>query len=128
MSENISLDQVRSDDKFNFVSQYDSYNQFDVDDVESPPRSCNITNEYYEPGQFCDTMKDSHNSMSYFHLNCRGLSTNWESFSELLCDLHGDFFSFDFVGVSEVYKCDLHRRIQGGGSRGSGPPPFFLKL
>ena len=48
MSDNISLDQVRSDDKFNFVSQYDSYNQFDVDDVESPLRSCNITNEYYE--------------------------------------------------------------------------------
>ena len=82
MSDNISLDQVRSDDKFNFVSQYDSYNQFDVDDVESPLRSCNITNDYYEPGQFCDTMKDSHNYMSYFHLNCRGLSTNWESFSE----------------------------------------------
>ena len=58
MSDNISLDQVRSDDKFNFVSKYESNNQFDVDDV----RSCNITNEYYmyEPGQFCDIMKDSH--------------------------------------------------------------------
>ena len=67
MSDNISLDQVRSDDKFNFVSQYDSNNQFDVDDVESPLWSCNITNEYYEPGQLCDIMKDSHNSMSYFH-------------------------------------------------------------
>ena len=71
MSDNISLDQVRFDDKFNFVSQYDSYNQFDVDDVESPLRSCNITNEY-EPGQFCDSMKDSHNSMSYYLAPHRG--------------------------------------------------------
>ena len=69
MSDNISLDQVRSDDKFNLVSQYDSYNQFDVDDVESPLRSCNITNEYYEPGQFCDTMKDSHNVLFSLELS-----------------------------------------------------------
>ena len=27
-------------------------------------------------------MKDSHNSMSYFHLNCHGMSANWESFNE----------------------------------------------
>ena len=36
-----------------------------------------------------------------------GPSENWESFSELLCDLHGDFLSFDIAGVSEAHKCDL---------------------
>ena len=50
MSDSISLVQVRSDDKYDFVSQYEESNN-QVDDDESPFRSCNITNEYYEAGQ-----------------------------------------------------------------------------
>ena len=48
MSDSISLVQVRSDDKYDFVSQYEESNN-QVDDDESP--ICNITNEYYEAGQ-----------------------------------------------------------------------------
>ena len=57
-------------------------------------------------------MKDFQNCMSYVHLDCRGRSANWESFSELLCDLHGELFSFDFVRASEIYKCDLDGRLK----------------
>ena len=40
-------------------------------------------------------------------MNCRGLSHNWENFETLLSELHSDVFSFDFVGVSEAYRCDM---------------------
>ena len=46
-----------------------------------------------------------------FYINCRGLSSNWESFRGLLCDTHGDKFAFDFIGVSEVYRCDFDTRL-----------------
>ena len=46
-----------------------------------------------------------------FHINCRGLSSNWESFRSLLCDMHGEKFSFDVIGVTEVYRCDFDTRL-----------------
>ena len=47
-----------------------------------------------------------------FHLNCRSVSSNWESFCDLLCDLHQeDKFSFDVVGMSEVYRCERDSRL-----------------
>lgn len=53
--------------------------------------------------------RESHSS--FFHLNCRGLSHNWENFETLLSELHNDVFSFDFVGVSEAYRCDMDTRL-----------------
>ncbi len=53
-------------------------------------------------------MKDP---LSFYHLNCRGLSANWESFHNLICDLHGDAFSFDLIGISELYKCCNDNRL-----------------
>ena len=53
--------------------------------------------------------------MSYFHLNCRGLSSNWDSFNNLLCDLHDDTFNFDFIGISEIFNNtgDLRLNLSG---------------
>jgi len=48
---------------------------------------------------------------SYFHLNCRGLSSNWDSFQNLICDMHSDQHSFDFIAISEIFHCDHDRRI-----------------
>ena len=45
------------------------------------------------------------------HLNCRGLSANWAFFRDLLYDLHGDQFSFDLIGISEVIRCDNDTRL-----------------
>ena len=65
---------------------------------------------YFEPDQFCNHA-EKFSGQSYFHLNCRGLSSNWESFRELLCDLHGDQFSFDIIGISEVFNCENDKRL-----------------
>ncbi len=50
---------------------------------------------------------------TYFHLNCRGLS--WDSFRSLICDLHGDNFSFDVIGISEIFRtsCDMRLKLPG---------------
>ena len=38
-------------------------------------------------------------------------SSNWESFHDLLCDLHDENVSFDYIGISEVFKCDTNLRL-----------------
>ena len=68
--------------------------------------------EYYEPVQFQNQLGDKlQNSTNYFHINCRGLSSNWENVRDLLCDLHSDNFAFDMIGVSEVYRCENDSRL-----------------
>ena len=53
----------------------------------------------------------SKNTNSYFHLNCRSLANNWDYFKELLCELHNESFSFDFIGISELWKCEGDFRL-----------------
>ena len=36
---------------------------------------------------------------------------NWECFRDLQCDLRGDSFVFDLIGVSEVFCCDNDTRL-----------------
>jgi len=55
---------------------------------------------------------DANNAFSYFHINCRGQSAKWESFRELLCELKSDNFCFDYIEVSEVFKCDDDHRLK----------------
>ena len=66
--------------------------------------------QYYEPDQFCTKVQNV-KAFSYFHLNCRGLSANWDAFRDLLIDLHGEHFSFDIIGISEIFKCDNDSRL-----------------
>jgi len=109
MADNISLDQVRVNDRFNLKSLYE-LDATNIDDNYESPFSY-IDCNYYEPEQFNEKTKDFQNSTSYFHLNCRSLSSNWGSFYDLLCELHDTKFSFDFIGISEVFKCDKDQRL-----------------
>jgi hypothetical protein len=75
----------------------------DDDDYQSPFNS-NITgSDYYEPHEFQKKFSNIQSVSSYFHLNCRSLNSNWDGFRNLLCDLHGETFAFDFIGISEVF-------------------------
>jgi hypothetical protein len=56
--------------------------------------------------------QDISNSSSFFHLNCRGLSANWESFKALLCDLQSESFMFDFIAISEIFKHSRDKRLK----------------
>ncbi len=87
MTDNITLDRVSTSSKFDLISMYDNANDTEDDDS---PFQYNVTNcSYYEPLDFqrysqTDGVKDQ---ISLFHLNCRGLSANWNSFHELIYNL-----------------------------------------
>jgi len=62
--------------------------------------------DYCKPINFKELTKFTWNSVSYFQLNSSNISWNWESFYDLICNLHDENFSFDYIGVSEVFNCD----------------------
>jgi len=95
MADNISLDKVMDDERYNFVSLYESTNPDNEEGIDSPFDDISSSCNYYDPDQFSDMTKNVNNACSYFHLNCRGLSADWESFQELLCELQPDNFCFD---------------------------------
>ena len=103
---NITLNQIRTENKYNLKSLFEDVD----DDYDDSPFQYTNNCSYFEPDQFCNHA-EKFSGQSYFHLNCRGLSSNWESFRELLCDLHGDQFSFDIIGISEVFNCENDKRI-----------------
>ena len=117
----ISLDEVITDtDRFNLATIYNSQRSEDDQELDYPPfshsesESCTCT--YYEPQNLLNLVKEkvahgNKHTQSYVHLNCRGLSSNWEKFQDLLCNLHSYEFSFDYIGISEVFRCDRDQRI-----------------
>ncbi len=108
MADNINLDQIRTDPEFDLTH---IYNETDYEYDDSPFQFYNHCS-YHEVGQFKTHLNKLDSiGRSYFHLNCRGLSSNWEVFHELLCNLHSDSFDFDFIGVSEAYRCDQDKRL-----------------
>ena len=109
MTNKITLDQAGSESRFNLASLLD----VDEDDFpnDSPLQYGRHDCKYYDPDQFHSEVAGIHNPMSFFHLNCRGLSSNWESFRSLICDLHQDDFEFGFIGVSELFRCELDTRV-----------------
>jgi hypothetical protein len=81
------------------------------DNGDSPLRQGNQECKYYEPDQFSQIIEGTTIALSSFHLNCRSLSSNWDAFHNLLCDLHNKDFSFDIIGVSEVFRADRDTRV-----------------
>ncbi len=110
MTDNISLDQVRAEDRFDFRSIYE-IDDFDDEVRDSPYTEYGTKCNYCDPVEFQQDNSERLNYDSFFHLNCRSLSANWESFNNLLCELHGDKFSFDFIGVTEVFECSRDKRL-----------------
>ncbi len=104
----ISLDQIRGNTEYDLINTYDIYSD---DHADSPFTEVNKACDYFDPDQFNEMSSQLKNKSSYFHLNCRGLSNNWESFKELLYELHSEQFSFDFIGISELWKCDGDCRL-----------------
>ncbi len=75
-----------------------------MDDEEDDSINNQIVNsDYYDPEEFHKNFAKLQGIISYFHINCRSLSSNWEAFRELLCEMHGEDFAFDFIGMSEVF-------------------------
>jgi len=81
--------------------------------VNTTLMSCTFIS-YYKPADFqryihTDVLRDQ---ISLFHLNCRGLSANWDSFHDLICNLRCFSFSFNVIGISEIYQCKNDARLR----------------
>ena len=111
--DNITLNQVQTEKNYDLKRVYEDTFEEEYDD--SPFQFSNNC-KYFEPHQFLNNV-DTLNRNTFFHLNCRGLSANWESFRDLLGDIHGKTFSFDIIGISEVFSCDRDKRISLPGYR-----------
>ena len=78
----------------------------------------NVKCKYHLPDQFLDEI-DPMRGHSYFNLNCRGLSAHWDQFYELVSNITNNHFSFDFIGLTEVFKTNHDQRLH---------LPFYHKL
>ena len=110
MSDDEAETLVGSTNESDLVNILERFN--DIDDTDSPYTYSDHTCTYTEPSEFYKLNSDHRTKNSCFHVNCRGLSSNWESFFELICDLHSELFKFDFIGISEAYKCGHDMRLQ----------------
>jgi hypothetical protein len=112
LDSNLRLDQIRGNKKFDFKEIYEGNDATSEDGSESPLTQTHVHCEYYEPKQFNNVSDSFQNSTSYFHINTCSLSKKWDRFRELICELQGEKFSFDFIGVSEVFDtCNRDCRI-----------------
>lgn len=109
MIDSVSLDRIKTEAEYNLTTLYEKSDEFI--DGDSPFQYSNNTCDYHEIQDFHRQTEDLKDPLSYFHLNCRGLSANWESFYNLICELHDENFSFDLIGISEVYKYANDSRI-----------------
>ena len=70
----VSLDQIRTGSEFDLTDIYGQ--NYDDDTNDSPFLYCNNSCTYFEPNEFQNMINHSkQSSSSYFHLNCRGLSS-----------------------------------------------------
>jgi len=112
MIDNISLDQIEGDDLYNLKAILESFNDFSEEDTsDSIYKHCELLSDYMSSDDFGKLRNNLQNNYSYFHLNCRSLSHNWETFDELISELHDETFTFDVIGISEIFNCERDDRL-----------------
>jgi len=112
LDNNLRLDHIRGNNKSDFKEIYEGNDATSEDGSESPLTQIHEHCEYYEPKEFNIKCDGFQSSTSYFHINTCSLSKKWDPFRELICELQSEKFSFDFIGVSEVFAtCNKDSRI-----------------
>ncbi len=111
-SDNISLNQIEGDGRYDLKNILESFNDFNEETTpDSPFEHCPVESNYFSVEDFGNLRQDLQNHYSYFHLNCRSLSRNWEKFYELITELHDNTFAFDVIGISEIFNCKRDERL-----------------
>ncbi len=115
MQDRVNLDWISGDKRYNLFNVYhDTDGDIDMDDNNSPYQHCKFKCDYHEPNAFHEVYNqyDSETKYdSFFHINCRGISSNWDSFLELLNDMQRNRNLLDFIGISELFNCDNDMRV-----------------
>ena len=111
-TDNISLNQIEDDDHYDLKHILENFNDLNEEaTLDSPFDDCPVLSNYFSSEDFGNLRHDLQNHNSYFHLNCRSLSRNWEKFYELISELHDDTFAFDVIGISEIFNCKRDERL-----------------
>ena len=109
---NTIFEQIRTNSNYDLTALLNEDGDVDDSIQDSPFNNRILQCGYYEPHKFSTEAEMKYTrGTSCFHINCRGLSNNWEGFRHLLCELHSEKFAFDFIGVSEAYRCDGDTRL-----------------
>ena len=77
MAGDITLDQVKTDPMYDLKLLMESENNDELYASDSPYQHCSNDCKYHEPHTVATEAAKINNPVSYFHLNCRGLSANW---------------------------------------------------
>ena len=113
---NISLDQLRSNEIYNLKTQYNTcIRGLNESTDKSPFDYCDTDCSYYEPDQFAEKYKDHQSGTSYFHLNCQGLQSHWDEFHSLIQDLNKGKLKFDIIGISELFRISNKNKVNISG-------------
>ena len=106
---------IGTGDKFNLFNLYRE-TEDDTTYNDNPFQHGDYDCNYCEPHQVNDMVKgfktECNSVRSYFHLNCRGLAANWDSFKHLVCEMN---HMFDFIGISECFRTHDDPRLHLSG-------------
>ena len=113
VTDNISIDRVRTDSEYDFINLHNSVNGNNGNDDElfddSPFGDLNSTCEYFTPEQFCETIDPTDRHLSSFCINCQSINAHWDGFQNLMLGLSTEEFHFDIIGITEIFK--IHNNI-----------------
>ena len=60
--------------------------------------------KYFTPQQFnYMSKKYVDKNISLFCINCQSLNSHWDDLNHLLCGLSNESFSFDVIGITEIF-------------------------
>ena len=98
-------DQLGTLPKFNLLSLCEKNRNDDDENDEiddSPFTVINNSCDYYQSSDAKNMLIQDRNALSLFCLNCQGMKAHWESFCNLLGDMHGELYenSFDIIGIT----------------------------
>ena len=98
---NIEIQALDIEDQSHFLHLYDEVTQHGANLInDSPFLNKDISCKYFSPVEFAKNIRQQNKSISLFCINCRTLTSHWEEFKELLCDIGSDKFMFDFIGIT----------------------------
>ena len=109
MIDDQSTEQIVAENVSDLLSMLDSID--DAENNDSPFIPIQNSCEYYEPLQIRNFFSEKSKQTSYFHINCRGLSANWNDLNDLLSECCGANSGFDIIGLTEVYRCSNDDRL-----------------
>ena len=105
--------QVRGTSDIDFFEVLNDFTLQDSDEIIPSIYDLKSNCEYYSPRQVTDITKQSSNrQLSMFCINCQSLNSHLASFKLLMSNMSNDVFSFDLVGVTEVFQ--IHEGIDYG--------------